>query len=300
MIAAGLYFVEHFELLKRLFADMNKNVRFCAAELINVFQRWREWKIKHHRTEWVYYKQKMLKEELRDRYSMHVVRSAVEYLLEAEILERRNNPSNGQDKTFQYRLNLQKLSELMALDCKIETEESMFETENTDFTNENHTQDPTTESTTEIPSKAEVETNQELDGIGQSEKVSLLSKVKSPPAQGRMGKDDDIPQELKAKLENLSIPLDNRVRSAIASHHISQAYSAIAHIENTRETISNPRGVFLFQINKQPVEPMGSRGREYKASDFNGYTLERIKSMYPNSWREAAVYFGLSVLEVDG
>ncbi len=33
-----------------------------------------------------------------------------------------------------------------------------------------------------------------------------------------------------------------------ATHHNSQAYGAVAHIENTRETINNPRGVFLFQI----------------------------------------------------
>jgi hypothetical protein len=121
--------------------------------------------------------------------------------------------------------------------------------------------------------------------------------TQSPPALGLRGRKDDIPQELKSKLEELSIPLDNRVRTAIASHHISQAYSAIAHIENTWESISNPRGVFLYQIFLQPVEPMGSRGREYKASDLEGYTLEHIKAMYPNAWREAAVHFGLSVME---
>jgi hypothetical protein len=288
MIAAGLYFVEHYELLKRLFADMNKNVTFCAAELINVFKRWRDWKVTHHRTEWVYYKQKMLKEELRDRYSMHVIRCAIEHLLEAEILERRNNPSNGQDKTFQYRLNLAHLDKLMDVACEFDSEESRFESENSEFNVENHTHTTTTESFTEIPPNSEGEKN---NFIGEME------QPKTPSSQGQMVREDGIPQELKAKLEELSIPLDKKVRNAISSNHVSQAYGAIAHIENTWETISNPRGVFLFQIARQPIESMGSRVRDYKVSDESGYTLEHLQSMYPNAWREAARHFGVFVEE---
>jgi hypothetical protein len=167
---------------------------------------------------------------------------------------------------------------------------SKFEMDSSEFNVENHTHTTTTESLTEIPPNSDGGKNEESDRSQQRSE-----KAQSPPALGQMGRKDDIPQELKSKLEELSIPLDNRVRRAIASNQISQAYSAIAHIENTWESISNPRGVFLFQINKQPIEPIGSRGREYKASDFNGYTLEHIKSLYPNSWREAARHFGLMV-----
>jgi hypothetical protein len=282
MIAAGLYFVEHFELLKRLFTDMNKNVRFCAAELINVFKRWRDWKVTHHRTEWVYYKQKMLKEELRDRYSMHVIRSAIEYLLESEILERRNNPSNGQDKTFQYRLNTGKLDELMDVACELETEKPMFEIENSEFTVENQTQDLTTESITEILPTSEEEKKEEPDRNEQSED-------KSPRPSGQMGKEIDIPDDLATKLEELEIPLDKKVRKAIASHHISQAWGAVNHVQNTWETIDNLRSVFLYQIGKQPIERMGSAS-EYRASDID---LDYLKFIYPNSWKEAAAHFGI-------
>jgi hypothetical protein len=79
----------------------------------------------------------------------------------------------------------------------------------------------------------------------------------------------------------------------LASHHISQAYGAIAHIENTWETISNPRGVFLYQIGKQLIETMGMRNKIYQASEQEGYTLEYLKWLYPNCWQEAAAHFGL-------
>ena len=103
----------------------------------------------------------------------------------------------------------------------------------------------------------------------------------------------DIPQDLINKLEERSIPLDARVRDAIAKHHLSQAYSALTHIDNTRDSINNPRGVFLFQLPRQPLEK--ERGRVVTARDFGGYTLEHMEKMYPNNWREAAMHFGIEV-----
>ncbi len=64
----------------------------------------------------------------------------------------------------------------------------------------------------------------------------------------------DIPQDLITKLQDLGISLDGEVRRAIADHDMSQAYGAIKHVENTWETINNPRGVFLFQIPNQRVQ----------------------------------------------
>ncbi len=115
--------------------------------------------------------------------------------------------------------------------------------------------------------------------------------------------DSQIPQDLRNKLEELEIPLDGRVRKAMssdkplrvyASHDISQAYGAVAHIERTWETINNPRGVFLFQISRQPVEPMGARSKVKTAADWD-FTLDYIKKMYPNNWQDAAAHFGVEV-----
>lgn len=75
-------------------------------------------------------------------------------------------------------------------------------------------------------------------------------------------KSADIPLDLKEKLEELEIPLDNQVKQAIANHDISQAYGAASHVENTWDSINNPRGVFLFQLPRQPIEKLGSRYSE--------------------------------------
>jgi hypothetical protein len=64
---------------------------------------------------------------------------------------------------------------------------------------------------------------------------------------------------LREKLRELDIPLDKKVLDAIARHDISQAYGAAAHVENTWDTIKNPKSVFLFQLPQQPIEKLGSR-----------------------------------------
>ena len=160
----------------------------------------------------------------------------------------------------------------------------------------------------QINDKGQEEGNQQETEIKQGEELqeknsletiaSVIEKV--PRAVVRQTtkviQTPQIPQDLINKLEELEIPLDERVRSEIASHHLSQAYGAVAHIENTWESINNPRGVFLFQLPRQPVEVMGTRGRVYTARDFD-FTLTDIKRMYGTNWRNAAVHFGIEVPE---
>ena len=91
--------------------------------------------------------------------------------------------------------------------------------------------------------------------------VQEKAKVEPKPprtANKRLTK-EEIPLDLVEQLEQLNIPLDEIVLSAIASHHISQAYGAAAHVERTWETISNPRGVFLFQLPKQKAQRLGQQ-----------------------------------------
>ncbi len=78
-----------------------------------------------------------------------------------------------------------------------------------------------------------------------NEEISPKKKNEQPP---------DIPEDLISKLKDLGISLDGEVRRAIADHHISQAYGAVRHVQNTWETINNPRGVFLHQIPNQRVQ----------------------------------------------
>ena len=85
--------------------------------------------------------------------------------------------------------------------------------------------------------------------------VQKKTKIISPSKNSSTS----IPTDLAEKLRELGIPLDKRVLDAIASHDISQAYSAAAHVENTWESINNPKSVFLFQLPQQPIEKLGSR-----------------------------------------
>ena len=108
---------------------------------------------------------------------------------------------------------------------------------------------------------------------------------------------NEIPADIKEKLQQLNIPLNERVRRAINKYHTSQILGAINHIERTWETINDPLKIFLYQLPKQKVEQLGTRGKVYRAADEGGYCLERIKKMYPHNWREAAGHFGVVVDE---
>ena len=94
------------------------------------------------------------------------------------------------------------------------------------------------------------------------EKTKIISDGGKKFDTSERKKSVELPEDLQEKLQELEIPLDKQVRKAIASHHISQAYGAAAHVENTWDTINNPRSVFLYQLPKQPIEKLGSRYSE--------------------------------------
>lgn len=107
----------------------------------------------------------------------------------------------------------------------------------------------------------------------------------------------EIPDDIKEKLQQINIPPIERVRGAINKYHRSQILGAIDHVINTWETINDPKKIFFYQLPKQKVEQLGTRGKVYRASDEGGYTIERIKKMYPYNWRDAAKHFGVEVDE---
>jgi hypothetical protein len=155
---------------------------------------------------------------------------------------------------------------------------------------------------TNIDDKEKNEPNSVMSPLSEVLATPLKDEEDKPsPQQPKIQKkvksvnSSNIPDDLKNKLEELEIPLDSKVLKAISSHHISQAYGAAAHVEKTWETIDNPKSIFLYQLPKQPVEQLGSRGDVKTARDFGGYTIEHMKKMYPNKWQEAARYFGLEV-----
>ena len=183
-----------------------------------------------------------------------------------EKIIKSDNPLSDRKENYQIRENrgLKPLSDISS---------SISQTSKTIQTNQTRGgQEKTFSQEEEQPKKEVVQETVQKQEINEEKKlVTRNESVRQSPRRVAQDKTKiissrkssaDIPVELKEKLEELEIPLDNQVRKAIASHHISQAYGAAAHVENTWDSINNPRGVFLFQLPKQPVEQLGSRYSE--------------------------------------
>lgn len=106
----------------------------------------------------------------------------------------------------------------------------------------------------------------------------------------------NISTTLKQQLDRLNIPLDTRVSTAIAQHHPSQVQAALHHVSQNIELIRSPKGVFLYQLPRQPIEENVSRLPVFTARDAVGFTLQHLKAMYPNHWQDAALHFGIPIV----
>jgi hypothetical protein len=115
--------------------------------------------------------------------------------------------------------------------------------------------------------------------------IQNKTKIISP------SKSSALPADLAEKLRELNIPLDKRVLDAIANHDISQAYGAAAHVENTWETINNPKSVFLFQLPQQPIEKLGSRLPEIGKELREQYTAIEEERKNPDYQQKSQEFF---------
>jgi hypothetical protein len=115
-------------ILRREYLEIT-NGNFCAAKLIEYFKHWTKWKLKNHRTPWIYQPLKNIHADLMGEHSLHVIRSAIAFLVNEKILERRNNPNNQQDKTYQYQIHICELNKLLERrKCNLERSEFNAET----------------------------------------------------------------------------------------------------------------------------------------------------------------------------
>lgn len=139
----------HVNLIEALAPQADKRVRFCSAVLIDYKHHWQEWKVKVHRTPWIYQKLKDIHKDLMGLFSLHVIRAGIELLIELGLLERRSNPGNGQDKTYQYNLRWDKIQAAIAnqskstevkVKVKKKSESRKFRSESSEFTVERHQQ----------------------------------------------------------------------------------------------------------------------------------------------------------------
>lgn len=181
---------KYFEIVQQACSGLRKPAQYCAAKLIHYFANWAQWKKKVQRTEWIYQKLKDIKKDLLDEHSLHQIREAIESLIKAGILERRNNPGNFQDKTYQYKINLEKVH----YDARKDSAEiSEFYAENTSINVENQTENLTIESNNKIPSiqREEKKAIEEMLTEEKHSQCTPTSKVKKtiPAAKKNLGQD---------------------------------------------------------------------------------------------------------------
>ncbi len=136
--------------------------------------------------------------------------------------------------------------------------EEVNQSERVEFKNEEVNQSEQVESKNGEAQNEGIKAHESTTATEKKEVPPRVVQNKSQAIQKRPTK-EDIPRDLVERLEELEIPLDEKVLDAIASHHISQAYGAATHVENTWDNIKNPRGVFLFQLPKQKIEKLGAR-----------------------------------------
>jgi hypothetical protein len=91
----------------------------CAAELMNYFQHWNEWKRSHYREDWFYQPLRKIYEDLKGIYSYKIIRGAIALLRELEFLsvkqnERALDGRNGGDRTHRYLLHYNRVAAALA------------------------------------------------------------------------------------------------------------------------------------------------------------------------------------------
>ncbi|MBD2505288.1 hypothetical protein [Anabaena azotica] len=159
-------------ILRREYLDITNN--YCAAKLIEYFRHWTKWKMKNHRTPWVYQPLKRIYADLMGEHSLHVIRAAIARLEEMGIIEKQKNPGNGQDRTWQYKLNFNVLNKLIELG-RGKTEHCTFNAEQY-HSNQPQTSKPQQHTAVE-PSKSEELENENLEynqeGLSQAPELEL-------------------------------------------------------------------------------------------------------------------------------
>ena len=102
------------ELLDQLAPELPTRIRTCAALLIPYFTHWQEWKAANYPTQWIYQPLRHIREDLMKVFSIHVIRAAISLLQKLGYLSIRKNSRdqnwrNGQDKTHQYLLDVDRI-----------------------------------------------------------------------------------------------------------------------------------------------------------------------------------------------
>src|SRR5690554_3337192 len=87
----------------------------CAAAILHLFTVWTNHKKAKGEDLWIYKKQAELAADLLNLFGVNKVVVSLQKLMTWGYLERRENPYNRQDKTYQYRLNADAVREIFGI-----------------------------------------------------------------------------------------------------------------------------------------------------------------------------------------
>jgi hypothetical protein len=211
-------------LIEALAPQADKKVRLCAAVLIDYKHHWQEWKLKVQRTPWFYQKLKDIHKDLMGLYSLHVIRAAIELLIRLGLLERRSNPGNGQDKTYQYRLRWDKIQAAIAnqsnsVEVKVkvrkDSESRKFRSESSEFTVERHQQlQSTAIRSTSLKKEGEI-----FQEISQEEEPSIVITEQQVSDDNNDKEEESSTTQVDLSLDEFSaVPAQNEAKELNVSY----------------------------------------------------------------------------------
>lgn len=263
--------------------DLSQKAIACAAKLFDYFLHWSKWKEKSHRTRWVYQPLKKIKNDLMGEHGLYTIRRAIAFLLDTGLLDRRRNPGNRQDKTFQYRpANLDAEPSFDTESSKFEIESSRFDTKTPKFDTEPPKCETEQLHRNNIDSFINITTNSSAVGDGGGEEGEGLSGdalrgasleaigFATPDSQKDIAETEETGVDstspalnkksiLLEKIEDLGIAVNRQIAKVVEESDEAVVEDAIALTRSRRRELSNPAGFLLKAIREgwkpEVVEP---------------------------------------------
>ena len=247
-------------------SDASRNTRLCAAALLEYFKyQFRQ------RKNWFTITIAELRERLLEQFGKDAISKACSLLDELGLVVRRHHRLNP--RAWQYKYVATNSATV------VETSATVVETSPNIYIYRSNTQDPTLidppqGGAEEIFEEGEevAEQTEEVEEISEERKNEVSRYIGEFPSRDQSSAPEvlgeKMPENLQQKLDKAGIEVDERVREAIASHHLSQSLAAAQHCIDTADSIKSPKSVFLFQISRQPAESLGTRFPVISAADF--------------------------------
>lgn len=265
---------------------ITRTVQFCAAKLVQIFERLAMWKKatysrfsnrdwfwipifksrRSEQTETLFESEgverpfRSLHDELQGEHGRDVIRSALNFLERSPLLSRQHNPYNAQDRTWWYQLDLAALEALKlaqkhlkpirgAID-DIQTFNDEIPTFNADISSiiiENNSKNSPKTTIAVVVEKSEEE---KLTRSCTQPPVEIKPLLPNLPVKPKnLGGDDLISSDAAAALAELKIELNSSVRKAIKEnrHRVEDAIACVRQDANNR-WVMNPGGLFVSAL----------------------------------------------------